>query len=386
MKILVIRFRQMGDAILATPLLSTLRQNYPDAEIDFVLNERIAPLFEGHPALSRIITFSDHERHSAFTYIRKVWQVVHQTHYDVIIDMRSTVNTMLFALFSLRSRWRIGIRKPYTWGVFNHRIEACEDDESMIDHNLKLVPPSIPPKGGRKSPIPSIPPKGGRMSPIPSIPPKGERYSSAGQNRLFPPSGGQRGVKGLSLFITDQERQDFRQYMAGQGIDFSRPVLLVGVTAKLAHKTWPEDRMTEVLRRLIEAYPHLQLIFNYAPGKEAENAQRIHARLLSSAATPSQPLPVFLNIQAKTPRQLAAMAANCTAYFGNEGGGRHIVHAMGRPSLVICSPGASKTTWLPQDTDVLALGIDAASYDLITVDRVWLELQSFLNVILPSNS
>ena len=386
MKILVIRFRQMGDAILATPLLSTLRQNYPDAEIDFVLNERIAPLFEGHPALSRIITFSDHERHSAFTYIRKVWQVVHQTHYDVIIDMRSTVNTMLFALFSLRSRWRIGIRKPYTWGVFNHRIEACEDDESMIDHNLKLVPPSIPPKGGRKSPIPSIPPKGGRMSPIPSIPPKGERYSSAGQNRLFPPSGGQRGVKGLSLFITDQERQDFRQYMAGQGIDFSRPVLLVGVTAKLAHKTWPEDRMTEVLRRLIEAYPHLQLIFNYAPGKEAENAQRIHARLLSSAATPSQPLPVFLNIQAKTPRQLAAMAANCTAYFGNEGGGRHIVHAMGRPSLVICSPGASKTTWLPQDTDVLALGIDAASYDLITVDRVWLELQSFLNVILPSYS
>ena len=224
------------------------------------------------------------------------------------------------------------------------------------------------------------------MSPIPSIPPKGERYSSAGQNRLFPPSGGQRGVKGLSLFITDQERQDFRQYMAGQGIDFSRPVLLVGVTAKLAHKTWPEDRMTEVLRRLIEAYPHLQLIFNYAPGKEAENAQRIHARLLSSAATPSQPLPVFLNIQAKTPRQLAAMAANCTAYFGNEGGGRHIVHAMGRPSLVICSPGASKTTWLPQDTDVLALGIDAASYDLITVDRVWLELQSFLNVILPSYS
>ena len=59
MKILVVRFRQMGDAILATPLLSTLRANYPDAQIDFVLNERIAPLFEGHPAISRVITFID---------------------------------------------------------------------------------------------------------------------------------------------------------------------------------------------------------------------------------------------------------------------------------------------------------------------------------------
>ena len=72
MKILVVRFRQMGDAILATPLLSTLRENFPDAEIDFVLNARRAPLFEGHPAISNIITFTDEERHSFFTYLKKV--------------------------------------------------------------------------------------------------------------------------------------------------------------------------------------------------------------------------------------------------------------------------------------------------------------------------
>ena len=178
MKILVIRFRQMGDAILATPLLNTLKKLFPDANIDFVLNERIAPLFEGHPAISHIITFTDSERHSFFTYICKVWRTVHQTHYDVIIDMRSTVNTMLFALFSLRSKWRIGIRKPYTLGIFNHRIEGCEDNESMIDHNLSLAHPIL--KGVVKA------------------------------------------DRNLSLSITEQEKQDFREYMAKQGIDFSR--------------------------------------------------------------------------------------------------------------------------------------------------------------------
>ena len=334
MKILVVRFRQMGDAILATPLLSTLRANYPDAQIDFVLNERIAPLFEGHPAISRIITFSDHERHSFFTYIRKVWNTVHQTRYDAIIDMRSTVNTMLFALFSLRSQWRVGIRKPYTWGIFNHRFEGCEDDESMIDHNLSLAHPLL--------------------------------MEGAKEERA------------LSLAITEKERQDFRQYMERQGIDFSRPVMLVGVTAKLAHKTWQEDRMIEVLRRFIAACPQWQLIFNYAPGQEAENAQRIFSGIAGEDTISG----VFLNIEAKSPRQLAAMAVNCTAYFGNEGGARHIVHAMGRPSLVICSPGASKTTWLPQDTDILTIGIDAPSYDLITVDKVWPELQRFSEAIL----
>ncbi|MCR5678643.1 MAG: glycosyltransferase family 9 protein [Prevotella sp.] len=348
MKILVVRFRQMGDAILATPLLSTLKKNFPDADIDFVLNERIGPLFEGHPALSHIITFSEQERHSFFTYIRKVWRTVHQTRYDVIIDMRSTVNTMLFALFSLRSKWRIGIRKPYTWGTFNHRFEGCAETESMISHNLRLAEPLK--EGGADA----------------------EKWTED---------------RNLSLAVTEQERHDFRQYMEQQGIDFARPVMLVGVTAKLEHKTWSEDRMTETLSRLIATFPSVQLIFNYAPGREAENARRIYDRLCAerqkaSSPAPSQPLPVFLSIEAKSPRQLAAMAANCTAYFGNEGGARHIVHAMGRPSLVVCSPGASKTTWLPQDTDIVARGVDAPSYDLITVDRVWAELEQFCKDVL----
>ena len=334
MTILVIRFRQMGDAILATPLLSTLRASFPDADIHFVLNERLAPLFEGHPAISRIITFTDQERHSFFTYLRKVWRIVHQTRYDAIIDMRSTVNTMSFALFSLRSKYRIGIRKPYTFAIYNHRFEACEDNESMIDHNLKLAQPLI-------------------------------ALSSAPVT-----------TTSLSLAVTDEEIASFRHYMEQQGIDFSRPVMLVGVTAKLEHKTWPEDRMTELLCRFVEAFPQWQLIFNYAPGREADNARRIYDNISNRLSSLNSH--IFLNIEAKSPRQLAAMAANCTAYFGNEGGARHIVHAMRRPSLVICSPGVSKTTWLPQHTDVTALGIDAPSYDLITVDQVWSQLYSYI--------
>ena len=344
MKILVVRFRQMGDAILATPLLSTLHANFPDAEIHFVLNERIAPLFEGHPALSRIITFTDEERHSFPTFIRKVWNIVHQTRYDAIIDMRSTVNTMLFALFSLRTPLRIGIRKPYTWGIFNHRYDGCCDDESMISHNLRLATPV----------------------------------------RDRAKCGTWQEDRNLSLYITDEEQHYFRQYMEQQGIDFQHPVVLVGVTAKLPEKTWAEERMVEVLRRIISTYPDAQLIFNYAPGKEAENARRIFQALGESQN-------VFISIEAKTMRQLAAMSSNCTFYFGNEGGARHIVHAMRRPSFVICSPGASKTTWLPQDTDIAAEGIAASDlsadvkgltaqqqYDLITVDAVWTRLQTFV--------
>jgi heptosyltransferase-2 len=43
MKILVIRFRQMGDAILATCLFNTIKRNDPGADTTYVLNERLAP-------------------------------------------------------------------------------------------------------------------------------------------------------------------------------------------------------------------------------------------------------------------------------------------------------------------------------------------------------
>ena len=348
--ILVVRFRQMGDAILATPMLDTLRKAFPQARIDFVLNERIAPLFEGHPSLNRIVTFTDAERHSTLTYIRKVWRTVRTTRYDVIIDMRSTVNTMLFALLSPRTPFRIGIRKPYTRLVFNHRFEGCEDDESMISHNLRLLTPL----------------KEWRVE-----------------------SGEWKEESALSLCITDREKADFRAYMQAQGIDFARPVMLAGVTAKMPSKTWAEDRMAEVLRRFTEAHPDVQVIFNYAPGQEADNARRIYDAL-------GRPASVFIGIEARSMRQLAAMAANSTFYFGNEGGARHIVQAMGRPSLVVCSPMASKTTWLPENDVVLTRGIAATDIDpeagclsyaeqyaLITVDRVWPALQSFTSKVIP---
>ena len=99
-RILIIRFRQIGDSILAIALCSTLKKSFPDAEIHFVLNKNIAPLYEGHPDIDKVITFDKNENKPFTAYIKKVWQVMHQNKYDIIIDMRSTIRTLFFSLFS----------------------------------------------------------------------------------------------------------------------------------------------------------------------------------------------------------------------------------------------------------------------------------------------
>lgn len=347
MNILVIRFRQMGDAILSTALLNTLRHNFPDAQIHFVLNERIAPLFKGHPSVDRFITFTDDERHHALTYIRKVWHIVHETHYDIIIDMRSTANTMLFSLFSPSSKFRIGMDKGYTKLVFNHTIAPCANQYSMVEYDTRYT-----------LPLQSF----GPIEPV---------YA-------------------FNLHITDEERQSFGAYLTSQGIDLSRPVMLANVTAKLASKVWMEDRMVWVLSRFVEQYPDYQIIFNYAPGQEEENARRMYAQM-------GKPQQVFIDVQAHSSRELVAMSSYMTLFFGNEGGARHIAQAAGCPSLAICAPENSKKVWIPQ-TQVLAEGISPVDtlaahqlteqayqqlsreekYSLLTQEYVWSRLQSFM--------
>ena len=46
-RILVMRFRALGDALLATPLLRAVKAHYPEARVDYLVDETLAPLFHG---------------------------------------------------------------------------------------------------------------------------------------------------------------------------------------------------------------------------------------------------------------------------------------------------------------------------------------------------
>ncbi|WP_236618648.1 glycosyltransferase family 9 protein [Lebetimonas sp. JH292] len=39
LKILVVKFRNIGDVLLTTPLIKNLKLNYPDSQIDCVVNK-----------------------------------------------------------------------------------------------------------------------------------------------------------------------------------------------------------------------------------------------------------------------------------------------------------------------------------------------------------
>ncbi|WP_069637672.1 putative lipopolysaccharide heptosyltransferase III [Campylobacter pinnipediorum] len=54
MKILVMKFRNIGDVLLTTPLLSNLKHHFPDTQIDFALNKGCEAVLQDNPNINKI--------------------------------------------------------------------------------------------------------------------------------------------------------------------------------------------------------------------------------------------------------------------------------------------------------------------------------------------
>jgi len=340
-KIIVLRFRRVGDAVLSSTLCSSLRKTFPNARIDYVLNAEIAPLFENHPDIDRIISFEKEEMKDWKVYLKKVRQIMHAGKYDLIVDTRATVKTLWFSLFSLSSAYRIGKKKSYNHFVHNYRPNIRIDDDE-VGCTLRL------------------------LSPL-------EKDFKVQYDRNF------------KVCVTPEEKESFRRIMQSGGIDFSKPVMICAVTARLTYKVWKMEYMKQLLQRIIDRYD-VQLVFNYGGKEEEKAAIRLQQEMGNSSC-------IFTNIKAENLRELAAMLANSDFFFGNEGGPRHISQALDIPSFAIYPPGVGKKKWLPnasarfqgiEPEDVSDKAKDEKlsypeKFELISVDEVWNRLQPMLD-------
>ncbi len=58
-RILIIKMRFHGDMLLTTPVISTLKQNYPDAKIDVLLYQNTIPILSENPEINALYGISN---------------------------------------------------------------------------------------------------------------------------------------------------------------------------------------------------------------------------------------------------------------------------------------------------------------------------------------
>lgn len=160
MKILVIRRDNIGDLVCTTPLFAVLRQHYPAARIDALVNSYNGPVLAGNPDLDHVYVYSKY-KHVAATQLRitwlrdrlaLLWQLRCQK-FDLIILAKSS-----FDQYGLRFARQIGGRKILGFAPVDGRHAdldiAVPEGPGEHEHEVELVFRLLPPLGIDESPGP----------------------------------------------------------------------------------------------------------------------------------------------------------------------------------------------------------------------------------------
>lgn len=146
-KILVIAMRYLGDVLLTTPLIRSLRQAYPDAELDVLIYSNTAAMLEGNPDINRLITVPSKAKFA------DNWALLRQLRrrYDLAITTQAGDRPFLYSLFATSQRIGIVPTKPNTgwWKrFFLYRWLEYDDDNNthtVLQHLNILALINVPP-------------------------------------------------------------------------------------------------------------------------------------------------------------------------------------------------------------------------------------------------
>ena len=100
-KILVVRLSSIGDIILTTPLLRSLKTTYPKAHITFLIKKQYEELLSNSPYIDELITFNQKE---GFEGLKKIKQYLRQQQFDLYLDIHKNWRSRFI-------RWNLGAKE-----------------------------------------------------------------------------------------------------------------------------------------------------------------------------------------------------------------------------------------------------------------------------------
>lgn len=295
-RILVIRLSAIGDVLRVLPAFQVIRQNFPDAYIAWVVEEKARAILEAHPDIDEVIVFPKNNllnklksRLAILSGIKEFFSFlwgIRKKKFDIVIDFHGLFKSGIISLFS-GAPDRVGFTRAFSKEfnfLFNNRRFPLDTDKiSRIERNLTLLK-----KWGLNT---------NHKAPVIHIPQKN----------------------------SEEIRRFFRQHQ----IDRRRPVIAIhpGTSLQTPYKRWEPYRYAVVADHIIEDNG-AQIIFTWAD-HELEMVKEIMGLMKHKAVT----APETDNLC-----QLAEIFRHCDLYLGSDTGPMHLAAFAGIPVVALFGP------------------------------------------------
>lgn len=285
-RVLVIRLRSIGDTVLSTPSLFALRRFLPNAQIDVLLEDWVAPLLEASDLVDDVISIGK----SSSSRLRTALEL-RRERYDVVFNLHGGTTSTFLTRFT-GARHRVGYKNYQYSSLYTNLLSSSsdfwgEEKTHSAEQQLALlgfagVPVSDRPKS--------------------------------------------------SLVVSPEAAEEVASLLHVYGIDEDRLALIHPSTA-FETKQWAPENYAKIAE-----YFAAMRITRVAVATKAE------ARTLAKVAESSR-VSIF-SFDDLTLPQITALAARAEIFVGNDSGIAHIAAAVGTPTVVIFG-SSNRDHWHP---------------------------------------
>ena len=274
-KVLLVRLRSIGDTVLATPSLFALKRFLPNATVDILVEDWVAPLLKNHPHVHKVVVL---ERGGFMTRAR-VARELRATNYDVVYNLHGGT-TATFLTRATGARHRVGFDNYQYAQLHNHQAPSPlslwgQQKAHSVEQQLALV-------GWTGVPVTDRP--------------------------------------RTQLGISPEASDTIKQLLAEAGLN-GRKIALIHPAAAFATKQWATENFARVAELLSErGFASVAIA--------ASNEKPLLEKLRSEAAVNI----VTFNLSLP---EVTALSAQSQLFVGNDSGIAHIAAAVGTPAVVI---------------------------------------------------
>ncbi len=202
----------MGDVCRSVPVLVSLRHAFPDAQIDWIVQDAFAPVIAAHPDLSKVIPFPRDEFARAATSPKALRALIHwlnnlrRNQYDLVYDFQGLARSGFFTWYT-RAPKRVGFRTAREAGYlgYTHRYRIDPTTTHTVDRMLALLAADD-------------------INPVPD----------------------------LRLYVSPADQDAWQALRPSLALPNNTPYVILAPTSRWPGKQWPAERFAQLVPALIE--------------------------------------------------------------------------------------------------------------------------------------
>jgi lipopolysaccharide heptosyltransferase II len=290
-KILVIRFSSLGDVLLTSALLKSIKENFPDAEVHYLTKQNFADVIRFNPNVDRVIEV---DNNIDFSGLRKLRKEIKSNNYDLIIDAHNSLRSLYLRLFQNSKKL---VFKKYSLRKFllvNFKINLMKDLPPITVRYCNIIP----------------------------------------ENKFI--------YSHPEIYTDNKSKLNVEKLLSGLNLSADKKLVCIAPSSAHFTKTYPPEYYVELINEFEGKYIFLLI----GKGKDKANIEIIKSQTGENVIDLCDKLNIL---------ELAELTNKCSLFISGDTGPMHIAEALNIPLIMLAGSSVREFGFYPQNKNSIAL-------------------------------